>query len=407
MDRTSLLFLWRYYTMTSTNCNRKIFPELEPMERKLVINSKDQWKEGSLMKKLWLLLLLVLLTGCGAPGTQLQLPEGVFTSAEEIYAVDRAETYPEAPGEPAEIYDSLEALTEAADEIVLGCAKSVEKNGSEITTDFLTTESWKGSLREGLSFTVREEKGIAPMEPEETYVLFLQGEYPEYRLCGAVQGRFVEHRGYLFQQTWGSLKLPDAPARTASLANAVSRLQPMPTCGPYGPPWIWSFENVYAVKDFIKAAEGAETCTRWIEENGAIHGGLLHDTEQAASIAAALKQLPFPAIAEDLCLPVDVYPGYGRDYVETVHRDGEKLCWITIYMEAETVEAGTYGRPVEAENFQVLFDQTDVLLQEKTNWHYVGQAGGYRISFSLRNYEQEEALQFLRELQFEPLGEGC
>ena len=235
------------------------------------------------------------------------------------------------------------------------------------------------------------------------YVLFLQGEYPEYRLCGAVQGRFVEHRGYLFQQTWESLKLPDAPARTASLANAVSRLQPMPTCGPYGPPWIWNFENVYAVKDFIKAAEGAETCTRWIEENGAIHCGLLHDTEQAASIAAALKQLPFPAIAEDLRLPVDVYPGYGRDYVETVHRDGEKLCWITIYMEAETVEAGKYGRPVELESFQVLFDQTDVLPQENMNRYYVGQVDDYRISFRLRNYEQEEALQFLRSLQFETL----
>ena len=241
------------------------------------------------------------------------------------------------------------------------------------------------------------------MEPGGTYVLFLQGEYPAYRLCGAVQGRFVEYGGYLFQQTWESLKLEEAPARTGHVENAVYRLQPHPFDDVLGPPWIWSFENVYAVKDFIKAAEGAETCTRWIEENGAIHCGLLHDTEQAASIAAALKQLPFPAIAEDLRLPVDVYPGYGRDYVETVHRDGEKLCWITIYMEAETVGAGKYGRPAEAENFQVLFDQTDVLPQENTNRYYVGQVDDYRISLSLRNYEQEEALQFLRSLQFETL----
>ena len=213
------------------------------------------------MKKLWLLFLLVFLTGCGAPKAELQLPEGAFTSAEEVYAVDRAETYPEAPGEPAEIYDSLEALTAAADEIVLGRARSVVKTGSEVTTEFLTTESWKGSLREGLSITVREEKGIAPMEPEGTYVLFLQGAYPEYRLCGAVQGRFVEHRGYLFQQTWESLKLEEMPARTGHVENAVYRLQPHPFDDVLGPPWIWSFENMYAVKDFIKAAEEAETCT--------------------------------------------------------------------------------------------------------------------------------------------------
>ena len=301
--------------------------------------------------------------------------------------------------------DSLEALTAAADEIVLGRARSVVKTGSEVTTEFLTTESWKGSLREGLSITVREEKGIAPMEPEGTYVLFLQGAYPEYRLCGAVQGRFVEHRGYLFQQTWESLKLEEMPARTGHVENAVYRLQPHPFDDVLGPPWIWSFENMYAVKDFIKAAEEAETCTRWIEENGAIHGGLLHDTEQAASIAAALKQLPFPAIAEDLCLPVDVYPGYGRDSVEIVHRDGEKRCWITIYMGAETVEAGEYGRPAEAENFQVLFDQTDVLPQENASRYYVGQADDYRISFRLSGYEQEEAMAFLSELRFRTLGE--
>ena len=74
-------------------------------------------------------------------------------------------------------------------------------------------------------------------------------------------------------------------------------------------------------------------------------------------------------------------------------------------MGAETVEAGEYGRPAEAENFQVLFDQTDVLPQENASRYYVGQAGDYRISFRLSGYEQEEAMAFLSELRFRTLGE--
>ena len=371
------------------------------------------------MKKVWLLFLLVFLTGCGVQGPQPTCgPDGpppseaelsfggtVFTAAEEIYAVDRAETYPETPGEPAEIYDSLDALTEAADEIVLGYARSVVKKGTEITTDFMTTENWKGSVREGLSFTVLEETGIAPMEPDGTYLLFLQGEYPEYRLCGAVQGRFVEHCGYLFQQTWESLKLPDTPARTATLANAVSRLQPMPTCGPYGPPWIWSFEDVYAVQAFIKAAEAPETCARWIEENGAVHSGLLSDVERAAAIAASLRDLPLPTLAAARGLPVEVYPDSDWRDVDLTDTDGEKRWSMTIGLDTETVEAGPYGRPVEAEAFTVLFDQTDVLSASEDYHFYTGQVANRRVSLRLWGYTGEEARYFLEELRFWTPGE--
>jgi hypothetical protein len=93
---------------------------------------------------------------------------------------------------------------------------------------------------------------------------------------------------------------------------------------------------------------------------------------------------------------VDVYPDYDRDYVQIVHRNGEKTCRITIPMEAKTAEEGKYDRLVDAENFQVLFDRTDVLLETETYHHYVGQVNDRQVSFGLWGYEKEEALQFLK-----------
>ena len=248
MDRTSLLFLWRYYTMTSTNCNRKIFPELEPMERKLVINSKDQWKEGSLMKKLWLLLLLVLLTGCGA-----------------------------------------------------------------------------------------------------------------------------------------------------------SKVQPQPTCGPDGPPWI--LHNIYdleALKTFVDAAETPETAEQWIEENWNGSWDMLSGFEDLVTLAEELKVLPLPSFAAEQGVELTVYPDHGRDYI--IIDDEEKGCSVFIYMNPQTVTPGAPGRPVKAENFQALFDQTEGILN--TIRHYDGQVDGYRISFYLTGYGRKEARRFLRSLEFETLSEG-
>lgn len=363
------------------------------------------------MEKLWIcLLLLMLLTGCGAVETVHPFSAAVFTSAEEVYAVDRQETYEKASGKTGKYFNDLEALAAAADEIVLGCAVSVEQNAlrpsSGAVTEFRVQEVWKGSLRESFTITVREDGVLPPMEPDGTYLLFLEGEFPEeHRLCSPSQGRFVERNGYLFQQTWKNRKIPEAPARTSDLENAVYRLQPHPYDDKMGPPWIMEFADVDAVKAFVDASESQETCSHWIEENGPVHSGWLSDFEEASEIAAVLKRLPFPSLAEELGLPVDVYPGYGRDYIEIVKRNGEKICRITIYMEADTVEAGKYGRPVETENFDVLFDQTDVLRETKTNWYYAGQVDGYRLSFSLMGYEQEETLQFLRSMRFERLSE--
>jgi len=353
------------------------------------------------MKKFWICLLLALLTGCGTPTEEAAFSGSVFTSAEEVYAVDLEETYPESLGKGGKNYRNLEALAGDADAVVLGCAMSVKKNGSGIATEFVVQESWQGSPWKGALITVCEKGGIPPMEPDRTYLLFLQGEYPEYSLCGAVQGRFVERNGYLFQQTWKNRKIPETPARTEKLEDAVYWLQPHPADDLDGPPWTLDFENGDALKQFLIAAECPEAYTRWLEENWMVHKGMLSGIEEASEIAEALRKLPLPTLAADL--PVDVYPDYDRDYVQIVHRNGEKTCRITIPMEAQTVEAGKYDRLVEAENFQVLYDRTDVLLETETCHHYMGQVNDCQLSFGLWGYEKEEALQFLKALQFKTL----
>ena len=357
------------------------------------------------MKKIWICLLLALLTGCGTPTEEAAFSGSVFTSAEEVYAVDLEETYPESLGKGGKNYRNLEALAGDADAVVLGCAMSVKKNGSGIATEFVVQESWQGSPWKGALITVCEKGGIPPMEPDRTYLLFLQGEYPEYSLCGAVQGRFVERNGYLFQQTWKNRKIPETPARTGNMESMVSMLVPSKTCGPYGVPRILRFENVEALQLFITAVETPESCAQWIEDNQNIHAGVLYNYEDALDIVEKLKNVPFPAIVEELELPVHVYPEYGWEHVEITNRDGEKNCQITISFEKKTVDVGRYGRQVEADNFRVLYDRTDVLSDQNSRRIYVGQVDGHRVSVDLRKYEPEEALRFVKSLEFETLSE--
>lgn len=360
----------------------------------------------------WLLLLL-LLCGCGKTAEQ-PWTEPVFASAAEVWAVEAQETYDDAPGELAEVYESLEELAAAAEEIVRVSVLSVQEEKKFLVSDVRTAvsvlDAWKGDLRVGARVEILESGGagstvlggIPRMALDRTYVLFLRQDGEQYRICGAIQGRFIECGGYLFQQTWESLKLPETPTRTGALENAVYRLQPHPDDDLLGPPWIWTFEQVSDMKEFIQAAETPETCERWIEEHARVHCGLLSDVRRAADIAADLKTVPIPILEQDQT--VDVYPDYGRDYVQIEHLDGEKACRITIPMEADTVQAGNYGRPVEAENFQVLYDQTDVLLDTVDFQSYVGQVGGYPVIISLWGYGQEEGLTLVREMEFCQLG---
>lgn len=180
---------------------------------------------------------------------------------------------------------------------------------------------------------------------------------------------------------------------------SASKSEPQPTCGPYGPPWIWKFENLDAAKNFIKAAETLETCARWIEDNAAVHAGLLSDPERAARIAEDLRNVPIPTMAAEL--PMEVYPDFDRRFVAIMYREEEKLFRATISMDTKSVEAEKYGRLIETNNFDVLYDQNDV----SAEMNYAGQVNGCRISISLEGYGEEEALRFVKSLEFETLSE--
>ena len=183
---------------------------------------------------------------------------------------------------------------------------------------------------------------------------------------------------------------------------AVSRVEIQPIGSPDGPPWI--LENIHNLKElkaFADAAEMPETCERWIDENWIGSWGMLSGYEDAAALAAGFMALPFPSFAEEQEVELTVYPDYGRNYI--IIEDEEKDCSMFIYMNPQLVTPGASGRPVMAENFQALFDQTEGLLNSIR--HYEGQVDGYRISCYLKGYCRKEAQQFLRSLEFETLSE--
>ena len=189
----------------------------------------------------------------------------------------------------------------------------------------------------------------------------------------------------------------------AQLTSGTS--EPQPTCGPDGPPWILhNISNVKELRAFVDAAETPETGEKWIEENWNGSWDLLSGFEEMSELAAELKMLPIPSVAEERGMDLEVYPDYGRDHVIII--DQKRTCFITIHMNPETENAGAHGHLVIAENFQKLFDQTEFSWKKKGSRCYEGQVDGYRISFRLIGYDRKEALRFLRELQFETLSEA-
>lgn len=84
--------------------------------------------------------------------------------------------------------------------------------------------------------------------------------------------------------------------------------------------------------------------------------------------------------------------------------DGPPWILHNIYMNPQMITAGAHDRPVKAENFQALFDQTEGVLNSIRN--YEGLVDCYRILFYLTGHIRREAQQFLRSLEFQTLGEA-
>ena len=237
---------------------------------------------------------------------------------------------------------------------------------------------------------------LPAMERNRTYVLFLEEDGEEYRVCGAVQGRFVNHGGYLFQQTWESLKLPETPMRTGELEeNVRSQTEPFVY---EGPPWYVSFNTMEELRKFWDMEDMT------VQEFANREGDPLWFREKAdyqRFLDRQLKPLPVPAqTAEDM----------SYRYAESAHtpillrlesKDSgwrHRVLWDTSTPELVTL----YGRPVEG--VESFWECTDVLTEDSESHSFLGQAEGYWIQIDLYDRTREEALSWIRETDFCPLG---
>ena len=187
-------------------------------------------------------------------------------------------------------------------------------------------------------------------------------------------------------------------------AGPEPQQQPQPSCGHDGPPWILhNINNMNDLHTFVAAAETPETAEQWIKENWNGSWDLLSGYEDLYALASELKALPIPSIAAKPESNLQVLPDYGRDYVWIDYKSAKVRCTIKIHMRAEPDQTEAFDRPLKAENFQSLFDQTKRSLRVNTNRYYKGQVDGTWVSVHLVGYNRKEALQFLRELQFEKL----
>lgn len=355
----------------------------------------------------WMLLCLLL---CGCEKTAEQpWTEPVFASAAEVWAVEAEETYADAPGELAEHYETLEELTAAAEEIVLVSVLSAREEKAfpvpDVCTAVSVLEAWKGSLRVGERIEILENGGtkntvlggIPRMQRDRTYVLFLRRDGDYYRICGAIQGRFVQRGGYLFQQTWESLKLPDCtPMRTGDFRYLVWEPDPEPTCGPYGPPWIMSFESVSDLLLFADAVADRVAFTDWVTDNHAVHSGMMPDYERSATIAAEAMRLPVPVQALDSAWSADLYPETGWRQLELFGQDEGRRWRLEIGMDAETLDPGSYGRPVGTD----VYDCSDVLQDPMELQIFCGHVSDRVWTLLLWGFEKEDALTFVQNLTF-------
>ena len=136
-----------------------------------------------------------------------------------IAQIDREETYPEAPGTLAIVYNSLDEIEKDADKIIYGNIENTEieyLDGLPQTHTFVRIkESVKGGLPEGKIVEIIEEGGyegvvmggIPQMAINSEFCLFLTEDRGNYYICGAFQGRFIIRSGYVFQQATEDVKL--------------------------------------------------------------------------------------------------------------------------------------------------------------------------------------------------------
>ena len=160
-------------------------------------------------------------------------------TAAEIAELEKKEIYPELPGDLAVYYYELSELARDAE-----CIARVRVLGREIEMQFYMSpmthttvrleEVYKGDKHPGETITVHEQGGMSDehllgdfpqLSENDEYILFMNYSEEKYYICGAIQGRFIVHDGYVFQQTIENVGLKDyTPMKVRDFVNEVKRL---------------------------------------------------------------------------------------------------------------------------------------------------------------------------------------
>ena len=347
------------------------------------------------MKKLFCVIFsfILLLCGCGDIDT-VAIPQ-VFSSAEEIWAVDASECVPQDASEvePSEQYWTLEDYHNAADAVVLVQPTSVDSQQATVTI----VDRLDSGLRTRSELTILVSPDDLPLLTTNRYLLFLVEEGDSY----GILGRFVEHSGYLFHQAFSSVKLK--PRRTQQVLDDIYPSEVV--CGE--PPYRLDFNDPDQFRDYL-ALESlpAEEFAALEEEDSNVSQS--QNKGNYDRFLSTIRPMLFPTVLADPTMEITVDdPGPRPEFY--IGPAASNDLWWRIHLKwlwngELTDDVQTYGRRLDWDGPEC-WEYTDVLAEPLSEQSFYLSFGDYGFHIYIYGGTREAALTFLENLEFRPLEE--